>query len=908
MDTLSSKLEYLLSNSITNDQRTEEWYRRRYDMLTASDCASSLESNPFQTKQQLFIKKTKPFTMADYTKNPIDAVEHGIKYEPIASSLYERFEATKVNEVGLYVHPKYKWLGASPDGITDTGKLIEIKCIFRRYLYEEPPLYYWIQTQIQMEVTDLDECDLFQCKFIEYKSKKEYINDKKTSLKGFFDYKGTTHYWKLEQYKCTNIKRDKRWFRRSILQMKKFWSDVMTTRKNQPPSTPQLKPLKATKRTRTELESESDIDDETAVPPPPPMKRQQSKAISLSRDNVYTDWNEWVSGNNTRNYVLRDPVLDYFNLYGKSQGIKTDSEIDLSLDSGKHLKEQATNFETAIFDNIVHRIGETKVLKIGSYEEAYSSHKFNLTVKAMKKGYPVIFKAVLHDITTRTYGIAEMLCRSDYLKKIFENNPFEEPKLERKKAPKLSKTSKYHYVIVDIKGTTLRFYRHSETLCNDPQMKVTKCKNCVHNNILGNIQGFTPPQSYIIGKRTKDVKEIGNNPFEVAGIIDYTERDEEFQEISKSAIEWYRRVKTEGAGWSLYPPSTPELYPNMSNGYDNQWHSAKKELAHRTKDITVLWFCGPEQRVRAHANKIYSWDDPSCTAEILGFKNVRAKQLNAILKANRTTKSSILPLVKDIPTDAKKFITPVSKPNSLEYYVDFETVSNSNTDFDKIRYYKPDKFSYEPKGYANFIYMIGFGWYNPKDATWNHRSYMVDKITNEEEKRVVAEFVQDMYNIKQEHGWKRDQFPNIYHWGHAELTTLLKAIERSPVLIKPLEKHRWINLLNFFKSVPITIKGTFSFGLKDVVKGLYSANLIPTHWPDTDIDGRAAMYAVINADKRCQETKTPLSKDGDMKQITKYNEVDCKVMFEILEYLRQHYLPKFRSKYFKNIGFTPYSK
>lgn len=32
-------------------------------------------------------------------------------------------------EVGLVVHPDLPWLGASPDGVTNTGRLIEIKCM-----------------------------------------------------------------------------------------------------------------------------------------------------------------------------------------------------------------------------------------------------------------------------------------------------------------------------------------------------------------------------------------------------------------------------------------------------------------------------------------------------------------------------------------------------------------------------------------------------------------------------------------------------------------------------------------------------------------------------------------------------------------------------------------------------------
>ena len=47
-------------------------------------------------------------------------------------------------EVGLVVHPELTWLGASPDGVTNTGRLIEIKCPFKRLIVPtETPHHYW---------------------------------------------------------------------------------------------------------------------------------------------------------------------------------------------------------------------------------------------------------------------------------------------------------------------------------------------------------------------------------------------------------------------------------------------------------------------------------------------------------------------------------------------------------------------------------------------------------------------------------------------------------------------------------------------------------------------------------------------------------------------------------------------
>ena len=129
------------------------------------------------------------------------AINWGIKYEPIAVKIYEKLKKTKVNEIGLIEHPKIKWLGASPDGILNCGKLLEIKCVWKRRLKEkdvEP--YIWIQIQIQLECCDLDVCDLFECKFIEYKTKRDYMNDKDSGIE-HRGYDGGK-YWKLDKYVC----------------------------------------------------------------------------------------------------------------------------------------------------------------------------------------------------------------------------------------------------------------------------------------------------------------------------------------------------------------------------------------------------------------------------------------------------------------------------------------------------------------------------------------------------------------------------------------------------------------------------------------------------------------------------------------------------------------------------------
>ena len=74
-------------------------------------------------------------------------------------------------------HPNLPWLGVSPDGITDDGIMLEIKCPSSRQITGEIPSYYWCQVQQQLECLDLDECDFIQCNIERYGGREDWLAD-----------------------------------------------------------------------------------------------------------------------------------------------------------------------------------------------------------------------------------------------------------------------------------------------------------------------------------------------------------------------------------------------------------------------------------------------------------------------------------------------------------------------------------------------------------------------------------------------------------------------------------------------------------------------------------------------------------------------------------------------------------
>jgi putative phage-type endonuclease len=183
------------------EQRTPEWFKQRQTRITASEAASCLFKtpkvcdsylnqfnitkfkfkeneplNPYETIEDYIIKKCSSFYGESvFRDNP--ATLWGKKYEEVATRLYSKLNNTIVHEFGLVPHSKIKWLAASPDGITGDGVMLEIKCPKSRKIDESaPPLYYWVQTQIQLEVCDLDVCDFLECEIEELKDETEFIN------------------------------------------------------------------------------------------------------------------------------------------------------------------------------------------------------------------------------------------------------------------------------------------------------------------------------------------------------------------------------------------------------------------------------------------------------------------------------------------------------------------------------------------------------------------------------------------------------------------------------------------------------------------------------------------------------------------------------------------------------------
>ena len=164
--------ELLKINATLPAQRSPEWYVFRENMITASDWGKVM--GYIGTDVELLRSK---LGITQFKGNA--ATQFGTKYEAVATSIYEKRMDKKVIDFGCLRHPNPDlfFLGASPDGISDDGVMLEIKCPTSREILPIPTTYYWAQMQGQMEICDLERCDFLECKIEEYADEEAYLED-----------------------------------------------------------------------------------------------------------------------------------------------------------------------------------------------------------------------------------------------------------------------------------------------------------------------------------------------------------------------------------------------------------------------------------------------------------------------------------------------------------------------------------------------------------------------------------------------------------------------------------------------------------------------------------------------------------------------------------------------------------
>jgi putative phage-type endonuclease len=249
---------------------TDGWHARRRAMITCSDAAAVLGMSPYTSRKQVFMKKTgqsKPFVGNA-------ATEHGQKYEAEAIREYAlRYDERIVNEQWTCIpHEEFSRIGGTPDAITMSGILIEVKCPkWRKIKPGEMPSFYLPQVQVLLAV-----CDLEVAHFVQYVPPNAF--------------RGTP-----AEMDVTVVKRDREWFKAHVQSLLDFVCELdgFWAEHNLAIGTPMIKWVVDTEifadRYERRLKRECIIVEEdvpNAVPTEPPKKKRKLKQMVLQPDGT----------------------------------------------------------------------------------------------------------------------------------------------------------------------------------------------------------------------------------------------------------------------------------------------------------------------------------------------------------------------------------------------------------------------------------------------------------------------------------------------------------------------------------------------------------------------------------------------------------------------------------------------
>ena len=568
------------------------------------------------------------------------------------------------------------------------------------------------------------------------------------------------------------------------------------------------------------------------------------------------EWREWVSASSTRNYAIRDQLLDWLDLYGEKNGFRKDDEVpgyDPRTDFTEFIFRQGHAFERAVVDYLGTL---TTVAQVGAGDAADSRDvgKAEETFAAMQRGEPVIYQGVVRDAASRTYGSPDLLMRSDVLAELFPDAGVEdEPGAA---APDLG-PEPWHYVVVDIKFTTLRLLV-SGGIQSGGSSRAYKAQLYIYSRALGRLQGYAPQASYILGRSWRgpvDRKTVrGSTCMERLGRVPQDStvaRGATLAGMADEAVEWVRRVRVEGMYWSVTPePSMPQLKPNMRNTSDSPWNSAKREIE------AILsgnpWVEGADSIAgQAPRGQMVFWPEGEQAPET-DFSSVSPTRVTAGGGAWREP--------------------------GLAFYVDFETVSDLNDDFSRI----------PQRGGASMIFLIGCG--HMEGRRWHYRSFLARELSVDAEGEVIDGWVAHMGEVKERLG-RGDAEPLVFHWSPAEArlfeTAYDSAVTRHPGREWP--SVRWFDFLGMvMRKEPVRIEGAKGLGLKAVARAMKRQRLIDSTWDDdSNLDGLGAMVGAFWAADEARRLGVPLEDVDLVREIVRYNEIDCKVMMEIIAHLRR---------------------
>ena len=579
-----------------------------------------------------------------------------------------------------------------------------------------------------------------------------------------------------------------------------------------------------------------------------------------------------------RNYFLGDTVLDYLNTYGEKLGFQKDNKGENSY--MEYILQRGQEFEKYIIDFLKPKFSKMTFVDIQrQYPNGFDQSGVHETIRQMRLGTDVIYQGFLDDKELGIHGIPDLLIRADKLRELFDGFYPEFDMIEDTSTRKGKLVFPHLYVVVDIKISTLELLK-SGTISRNKLMKVYSAQLFVYNKILENLMfeqtkietPFFQPNVFLLSPRLKigdslildgkqNIVRINLNKdlnMESSKRKRKTEEkdDEEIEEkifsvAMRNALNWLKEMHVDGESWDLLLPSREELSPNMKNKDDYPWHGVKSILAKQQGSLS-------DRQGFSHEDSIAISEKRTTVEEhVSKVKNSKKRRLMEVMNDVRTdaeADKAEIQMIQIHPTIA-------ISPEKMNIYVDFEYISGS-------------EFTFEPE-YRTHLYLIGMGY--ELNGKFKYEHFMVNSLTDAEEKRIIKHWISRMQSIRQ------NRELQLVHWSKAEPGHFSKFKE----ILQIRGTLNWQDLMKLFENCPAFLKEHCGIlkdmKLKTVAKAMKKRGHIQSDWDDEMTSGMEANMVII----RGVQQKLPRFTDfADIERLIHYNMIDCATLYEIVKYVK----------------------
>lgn len=542
-----------------------------------------------------------------------------------------------------------------------------------------------------------------------------------------------------------------------------------------------------------------------------------------------------ITKKHLKNYLINNKFDTWMDIYGKKY---YNEYYDDNVFSKEILSKSIEKRRD--FIDVIKTICYNKQLNIIVIPSYYKKNEYllELTLKYMNENYDVIINPHFYDDKMNLYSNPTMIVRNQKLNDLFN----------------LSNNNN-GYTLFNKVVKNIKFVSNGNHLSNDIKHKYLKLNNNYDNYVLNQNQNIKNYSSYIIGENwnyTDNGKKIiseTSNDFSKLGLVQLQSYRNFKRELVKYN-KWLEKIEKDDDKYIILNDKT--YTPFISNSEQSNWIRFKKQILKNTNDVSLIYNIGKVSKQKLNTMNIYSWKDPKfkqmVNSDLLKISDKNKQIINNILKLNESN-DLIYPQKKNkqIENDLKK--------NQLEIFCDFETLNNF-------------------LGNENMIYLIGMTIKYPTEEI-DYEYFLADSNTNECEKQILDKFVDRINEIENEYNVDAV----IYCWSKAEDTFINNFNKKNNFNYCVT----FTDLLEILKNNSILIKDNiYGFGLKNYVESMYDHKMIDKNYKDGDCD--SGDKSIINAIKYYNDND-----EKSLNDLIKYNEIDCTVMYKILNYLRNYY-------------------